>query len=74
MLFEKYGYRIIYDSQSQLNAKLVSILRNKMWCWKPARSEALVDIQCKLPEVHLGVIDKSILTIARNGTYISDDT
>jgi hypothetical protein len=32
VLFEKYGYRIIYDSQSRLDVKLDSVLRNALWC------------------------------------------
>jgi hypothetical protein len=44
VLFDKYGYRIIYDSQSRLDAKLDSVLRNGIWKWKPARSDALVEI------------------------------
>jgi hypothetical protein len=74
VLFEKYGYRIIYDSQSLLDSKLDSVLRNGVWCWKPARSEALVDIQSRLLEVHLGTFDKPIWSIACKGIYVSVDT
>jgi hypothetical protein len=31
-LFEKYGYRVIYDSQSRVDAKLASVLLNGEWC------------------------------------------
>jgi len=57
-----------------LDAKLDSILRNGIWRWKPAHSDALVEIQSRLPEVHLGLIDKPIWTIGRTGTNISADT
>jgi hypothetical protein len=64
----------IYDSQSRLDAKLDSVLRNGLWCWKPARSEALVALQSKLPEIPLGITGKPIWTIAKKGTYINAET
>jgi hypothetical protein len=73
-LFEKYGYRVIYDSQSRVDAKLSFVLLNGEWCWKPARSDDLVDIQSRLPEIQLGDSDKPVWTIARNGAYVSSDT
>jgi hypothetical protein len=73
-LLEKYGFRIIYDSQSRIDTKLASVLRNEDWHWKPARSEALVDIQSRLSKGHLGAFDKSIWTIARKGIYVSANT
>jgi hypothetical protein len=73
-LLEKYGFRIIYDSQSRIDAKLVSVLRNGDWNWTPAWSKELVDIQSRLSEVHLGVCDKPVWTIARKGVYVSADT
>jgi hypothetical protein len=45
VLIEKYGPRIVYDASSRLDSKLISVLNNRNWCWKPARSEALVEIQ-----------------------------
>uniref|UniRef100_A0A2N9FAP0 Reverse transcriptase domain-containing protein n=1 Tax=Fagus sylvatica TaxID=28930 RepID=A0A2N9FAP0_FAGSY len=43
-----YGHRTVYDAASSINAKVKSVLHNNEWCWKPARSEDLVDIQSKL--------------------------
>lgn len=41
-LLEIYGFRIIYESQSRIDAKLAFVLRNGDWHWKPARSEAVL--------------------------------
>jgi hypothetical protein len=61
-------------SQSRVDAKLASVSLNGEWCWKPARSDNLVDIQRRLLEIQLGDSDKPIWTIARNGDYVSFDT
>jgi hypothetical protein len=74
LLYEKYGFRIIYDSQSNLDAKLNSVLINVDWRWKQARPEALVDIQSRLPNVHLSVVDKPIWAITRKCVYVIADT
>uniref|UniRef100_A0A2N9J3H3 Reverse transcriptase domain-containing protein n=1 Tax=Fagus sylvatica TaxID=28930 RepID=A0A2N9J3H3_FAGSY len=60
-LYQKYGHRIVYDAASSLNAKVSSILQNKEWCWRPARSEDLVDIQSKLSLVQIKDSDKGYL-------------
>jgi hypothetical protein len=51
-----------------------SINRQGNWCWCPARSDDLVAIQSKLPEVPIGEIDKSVWTIARSDSYVWSDT
>jgi hypothetical protein len=73
-LVGKFGYRVIYDSHSKLEAKLESVLKQGEWCWRPARSEKLVAIQSRLPDVPIGVVDKPIWTIARSGTYVRANT
>jgi hypothetical protein len=73
VLYERFGSRVIYDAHSWLDSRLDSFLSNGIWCWKPALSEELVDIQSRLPEVQLGSVDKSVWTIARKGSYISAD-
>jgi hypothetical protein len=73
-LVEKFGFRIVYDSCSNLEAKLSSVLKDGIWCWRPARSEDLVEIQTKLPEVHLGIVHSPVWTISRSGVYVSADT
>jgi len=57
-----------------LNARLDAVLRNGSWCWKPARSDVLVAIQSKLPEIPLGTADKPIWSIAKKGYYACADT
>jgi hypothetical protein len=44
ILLEKFGYRAIYDAQSSMGANLSAVLLNGDWCWRPARSDALVEI------------------------------
>lgn len=73
-LYEKYGFRIIYDSQSCLESRLNSIIWNGNWRWKPARSKALVDIQSKLPEVPIRDVDKPFWTLSRRGVFVSAKT
>jgi hypothetical protein len=70
VLVERYGYRIVYDSQSRLD----SVIQNGNWCWNPARSDSLVKIQSKLSEIRFGVADKPIWTISKSGSYSSSDT
>jgi hypothetical protein len=48
VLIEQYGFRVVYDAQSNIKAKLSSVIYNGEWVWRPARSEALVEIQAKL--------------------------
>jgi hypothetical protein len=73
-LIEKYGYRIVYDAHSRLEARLSSVISNGNWNWRPARSNDLVDIQARLPEVRIGTIDKPIWSGSRSNTYVSSDT
>jgi len=63
---EKFGFRIVYDSESKLEAKLSSVLKDGIWCWRPARFEDLVEIQTKLLEVQLGIVDSPIWTISHS--------
>jgi hypothetical protein len=57
-----------------MDANLDSIMKNDMWCWKPARSDTLVESQSRLLEVQLGVVDRPIRTISRSGSYVSANT
>jgi hypothetical protein len=45
-----------------------------VWCWKPARSKMLVDIQSRFPKVPIGEIDKPVWSISRFGSYVCSDT
>jgi hypothetical protein len=43
----------VYDARSLLDAKLSTVIRNGEWYWPPARSDKLVELQSKLPEVDI---------------------
>jgi hypothetical protein len=50
----KYGYRVVYDSRSKLDAKLFTVMLGKEWNWPPASSEDLVKIISVILAVILG--------------------
>jgi hypothetical protein len=66
ILFYKYGFQVIYDARSRIDAKLSSVMRGRDWHWIPARSDALVSIQSNLPLVKIGMIDKLLWLPFRN--------
>ena len=74
ILLDRYDYRAIYDAQINVEAKLSSVIHNRDWFQRPARSEVLVEIQAKLSEINLGSIDKPSWTTIKNGYYVSSDT
>jgi hypothetical protein len=74
VLSEQYGLRVVYDAQSRLEAKLSTVLLNGDWCWCPATSDALVEIQSSLSEIKIGACDKPIWSASRKGFYVSFDT
>jgi hypothetical protein len=59
-LLDKCGYRAVHDAGSTIGAKLATVSRDEKWCWPPARSENLVELQSRLPEVSLGGDDVPI--------------
>jgi hypothetical protein len=59
-LFDKYGYRIIYDAGRSIGPRVSSIIRDGAWYWPSAMSDDLVQVQCRLPEVEIGRIDSPI--------------
>ena len=44
VLVQRFGYRVIYDVASNPKAKVDSMLKDKTWIWRLARSDALVTI------------------------------
>jgi hypothetical protein len=74
VLFDGFGYRVVYDSHSRLKAKLDSVLKEGLWCWRPACSEELVIIKSRLPEILIGAMDKLVWTISKTGAYSSAET
>jgi hypothetical protein len=65
VLCEQYGYKVVYDAQSKMEAKLSSVIKGKKWEWQPAKSEDLVSIQSKLPMVKIGESGKPIWVILK---------
>lgn len=65
VLYEQYGYKVVYDARSKMEAKLSSVIKRKWWEWQPAKSEDLVSIQSKLPMVKIGESDKPIWVISK---------
>ncbi|XP_059433958.1 uncharacterized protein LOC132167079 [Corylus avellana] len=74
ILIEVFGHRAVYDAHSSLEAKLSSVILNGDWFWRPARSEALVEIQTRLHEIKFGPYDKPVWTVSRGGSYVSSET
>jgi hypothetical protein len=49
VLYDRFGYRIIYDANNRVNAKFSSVIRGGSWpVLGPARFDDLVLIQSKL--------------------------
>jgi hypothetical protein len=42
ILYDRFGFHVIYDARSNVNAKLSSVLHDGNWLWAPARSDDLV--------------------------------
>lgn len=74
VLEEKYGYRVVYDSRSKLDAKLFTIMLGKEWNWPPASSEDLVKIQSNLSVVKIGDKDRAFWVTSKNKCYTSRDS
>jgi hypothetical protein len=70
VLYEQYGYKVVYDARSKMEAKLSSVIKGKKWEWQLAKSEDLVSIQRKLPMVKIGESDKPIWVILKKKIYI----
>jgi hypothetical protein len=51
-LLDSFGSMVVYDSGFPLESKS-SIILNGDWFWSSARSDAMVEIQSKLPEIGL---------------------
>jgi hypothetical protein len=72
-LLEKYGYRAMYNAGSHVDARVSSIIRNGEWYWPAARSDQLVQIQSRLPEIPIGESDQPIWN-SKKGLYSCADT
>jgi len=56
IIYKRFSHRVVYDAGSKVEAKLSSVLNDKVWSWQPARSYQLVNFQSKLPMVRIGVV------------------
>jgi len=74
ILLEQYGYRVIFDARSKIDAKLATVIHDREWNWPAARSEALVNIQSKLPLVQIGEEDKAVWVPSKKECCSSRDT
>jgi hypothetical protein len=62
VLYPKYEFRIIYDAASKFEAKVDTVLKNKIWVWKPARCEEFVSIQSQLGLIKMKIRCSGLLT------------
>jgi hypothetical protein len=67
--YEKYGYQVVYDAHSKMEARLSTVIREEKWNWRPARSEELVELQSRLSLVEIGEKDVPNWVIAKSGKY-----
>jgi hypothetical protein len=73
-LLDKCGHRVVYDAGSSVNAKLSTIIRiNGDWYWPFARSDKIVELQSKLPEVDIGEYDLPAWN-CKKGKYVCSET
>jgi hypothetical protein len=72
-LIDIYGFRAVYDSGLSLNACVSIVLHEGSWNWPPARSNDLVAIQVRLPDVKIGEADVAILK-SKSGVYSCGET
>jgi hypothetical protein len=72
-LLERHGYCVIYDSGLSKDTRLSSIIKNNDWFWQGARSDDLVAIQSRLPEITFGDSNMPIWRSSK-GTYSCADT
>jgi len=65
--------RTIYDAGHSIGPKLSSIIRNGEWLWKSARSDSLVEIQSRLPEIPIANADIPVRKFSK-GTFLCFET
>jgi len=72
-LIDTFGYRIVYDAGPSIGPMLSSIIKSRDWSWPPARSEAIADIQSRLPEIDCGEVDQPVWD-TKSGVFSSAET
>lgn len=73
-MLDKFGYRVIYDAHSRLDARLSSVIKDGEWFWGPARSDSLVEIRSKLSMAALSGNDVPKWVVSKSRNYCSADT
>jgi hypothetical protein len=66
---DKYGFWTPYDAGCAIGPKLSTIILDGEWYWPSARSDKLVEIQSRLPEVVLANEDLPVWKSSK-GIYI----
>jgi hypothetical protein len=74
VLNDKYGFWVIDDARSCIDAKLSSVIRGKDWHWNPARSDDLVATQSGLSFAKIGLVDNPLRLPSRKFKYTCKDT
>jgi hypothetical protein len=70
-LLDTYGFCIVYDTGSNLDARVSSILIDGHWTWPPAQLDLLVEIQSRLFDVDIGDRDTPVSTSKRGGSTLA---
>jgi hypothetical protein len=63
----------VYDAGPSIGPMLSSIIKSRDWSWPPARSEAIADIQSRLPEIDCGEVDQPVWD-TKSGIFSSAET
>jgi hypothetical protein len=72
-LINVYEQITVYDAGHGIGPKLDSIIKNGFGYWPSARSDAIVAIQSRLPEVELGGLDQAIWD-SKSGQFSNAET
>jgi hypothetical protein len=59
-LLDCFGSRAVHDSCIPLDAKVSKIIKGGDWYWSFARSNSIVEIQCRLPKIIIGGADLAV--------------
>jgi hypothetical protein len=59
-LLDCFGSRAVHDSCIPLDAKVSKIIKGGDWYWSFARSNSIVEIQCRLPKIIIGDADLAV--------------
>jgi hypothetical protein len=72
-LIDTYGFQAVHDSGLSLNACVSTVLHEGSCHWPPARSDDLVAIQARPPDVKVGEVDVAVWK-SKSGVYSCGET